>query len=360
MQSLRELYTGVYEGKDFDDKLRQELTADIIGEYIFTDTDFINKLSTEHRNIFKKIYDEIKYLCKVATAGSKEARELEKLKKTFEDAWKQSGKVEAKTDSGTEYSVEKFSQIQYNLSRKNNYGENINGFYYALNKKQWRDFYQQIADNGYLERTNIGDEICVIVDNKLIVAERQMTGKDAHDFQVVAAYEFAGINNSDILEVINESGVLDGIELTTDIILGFFEDASSEGTISRIDRTDLSFDNDFTERQKSSNGSKTYGVYEAETNGQGVSVGNEQNTQGIEIEDIVPVKETSSEDGVFFDGEKTKYSLSDSEGRELSKEQREYFKDSKIKDANGNLKVMHHGSHERFTVFDKKNFYIPQ
>ncbi len=50
----------------------------------------------------------------------------------------------------------------------------------------------------------------------------------------------------------------------------------------------------------------------------------------------------------------TEFSLSDSEGRELSTEQREYFKDSKIKDANGNLKVMHHGSHESFTVFDKK------
>ena len=50
-----------------------------------------------------------------------------------------------------------------------------------------------------------------------------------------------------------------------------------------------------------------------------------------------------------------RYSLSsDSEGRELSAEQREYFKDSKIVDDNGSLKVMHHGSPETFTVFDKK------
>ena len=51
--------------------------------------------------------------------------------------------------------------------------------------------------------------------------------------------------------------------------------------------------------------------------------------------------------------EKTKHSLSDSNGRELSLEQSEYFKNSKIRDANGDLKVMYHGSHENFTVFDK-------
>lgn len=34
--------------------------------------------------MFRKIYDEIKYLFKVATAGSKEARALEKAKKAFE------------------------------------------------------------------------------------------------------------------------------------------------------------------------------------------------------------------------------------------------------------------------------------
>ena len=49
-----------------------------------------------------------------------------------------------------------------------------------------------------------------------------------------------------------------------------------------------------------------------------------------------------------------KYSLShDSQGRELSKEQQEYFKDSKVRDENGNLKVMYHGSpNKNFTIFD--------
>ena len=44
----------------------------------------------------------------------------------------------------------------------------------------------------------------------------------------------------------------------------------------------------------------------------------------------------------------------DSEGNKLTEGQMEYFKDSKIVDKNGNLKVMYHGSPEFFTVFDRK------
>ena len=42
----------------------------------------------------------------------------------------------------------------------------------------------------------------------------------------------------------------------------------------------------------------------------------------------------------------------DSEGRELTREQQEYFKDSKIVDEDGNLMVVYHGSPEEFNTFD--------
>ena len=94
--ALAELYEGV-EGANIDN----ELTADLVGDYLFSDSDFINSLSTEQPNLFKKIYNEIKYLCKVATAGGKEARELEKVKKAFDNAWKEGGKAQKiTTDKG--------------------------------------------------------------------------------------------------------------------------------------------------------------------------------------------------------------------------------------------------------------------
>lgn len=93
LQSITKLYEGIE-----DANIENELTADLIGEYLFTDSEFINRLSSEKPTLFQKIFDEIKYLCKVATAGSKEAKQLEKVKKTFEEAYRQ--KNNTATDDG--------------------------------------------------------------------------------------------------------------------------------------------------------------------------------------------------------------------------------------------------------------------
>ncbi len=96
--SIAELYDGIE-----NVNIENEVLADLIGEYLFTDTNFINNLSAEKPTLFKKIFDEIKYLYKVATAGSKEARQLEKVKKAFEDAYKQKNNT-ATNDGITRYS----------------------------------------------------------------------------------------------------------------------------------------------------------------------------------------------------------------------------------------------------------------
>ena len=51
-----------------------------------------------------------------------------------------------------------------------------------------------------------------------------------------------------------------------------------------------------------------------------------------------------------------KHSLSDSNGRKLTTGQAEYFKDSKVRDENGNLKVMFRGDDAgRYYMQKKKN-----
>ena len=53
-----------------------------------------------------------------------------------------------------------------------------------------------------------------------------------------------------------------------------------------------------------------------------------------------------------------KFSLKDSDGRELSKAQQEYFKDSKVRDEDGNLLVMYHGTPKGdFTVFRDGSYF---
>ena len=95
LHDTRQLYKDVkgYEGVQGFDKIKKEVAADLVGDYLFTDPDFVRHLSTKNRNLAQKLYDEIKYMLKVATAGSKEARELERVKKAFEDAWR--GEVKA-------------------------------------------------------------------------------------------------------------------------------------------------------------------------------------------------------------------------------------------------------------------------
>lgn len=77
--------------------IKKEVAADLVGDYLFQDTDFIRKLHAENRNVFQKVWDEIKYLCKIATAGSQEARQLAKVQKAFEDVYRES--VDVKTEA---------------------------------------------------------------------------------------------------------------------------------------------------------------------------------------------------------------------------------------------------------------------
>lgn len=92
VNTVKSLYANV-EGVNIEN----EITADIVGEYLFTDEQFINELSAKKPNIFQKIYNYVKHLYKMATAGSAEARQLEQLKYKFEKAYKNTSK-QANTD----------------------------------------------------------------------------------------------------------------------------------------------------------------------------------------------------------------------------------------------------------------------
>ena len=98
-----------YTGQDGLAKIKKEAVADMIGDYLFTDSKFVNHLSAGNPNVFQKIYGEIKHLWKMATAGSQQAKQLEKLKYTFEKALRERGNVSTTTegDSDVRYSIRK-------------------------------------------------------------------------------------------------------------------------------------------------------------------------------------------------------------------------------------------------------------
>lgn len=96
IKSTEKLYEGL------DANIENEVTSDLVGEYIFNDEEFVKKLSVNQPNVFTKIYDYIKHIYKTVTAGSQEARDLEKVKYKFEQAYKEN--IKGKTSEQTKYS----------------------------------------------------------------------------------------------------------------------------------------------------------------------------------------------------------------------------------------------------------------
>ena len=107
LAAVKENYKDIYTGEDAETKFEQELTADLVGDLLFTDKNFVSRLYSGNRNLFQKIFDEVKYLCRVATAGSKQARQLEKIKHTFEEVYKEGAKAQKNTatEDGVRYSL---------------------------------------------------------------------------------------------------------------------------------------------------------------------------------------------------------------------------------------------------------------
>ena len=167
--TLAKLYENI-EGANID----SELTAELVGDYLFTDTDFINNLSTKHRNVFQKIYDEIKYLYKVATAGSKEARELERVKKVFEDAYRAETKNTA--DGGVKYDITALENgnVYVTASRKV-----INGSTKAEQRNEITKFFSALLDG------NPSLDIQTIEGDVLTITKKETANKARDDYKTV-------------------------------------------------------------------------------------------------------------------------------------------------------------------------------
>ncbi len=107
LKSIQQRYTdkdGKFIGDDKGDPeaaYLEELASDLLGKYIGSDEDFVRSLSAGNKSLIREILDGIKYLYNLATAGSKEARELERIKRMYEKAYREG----AKGVEGTQYSL---------------------------------------------------------------------------------------------------------------------------------------------------------------------------------------------------------------------------------------------------------------
>ncbi|MEE1280392.1 MAG: hypothetical protein UHH95_06150, partial [Oscillospiraceae bacterium] len=174
LATVKESYKDIYTDEDAETKFEQELTADLVGDLLFTDKNFVSRLYSGNRNLFQKIFDEVKYLCRVATAGSKQARQLEKIKHTFEQVYKDGSKAQKNTatEDGVRYSLQGYSQHQIA-----NWATSKNIVVYE-NEQQLRQFIDD-ARNG----KNLSKKMYFgAIPEELAVRIKQDTGIDVESY----------------------------------------------------------------------------------------------------------------------------------------------------------------------------------
>lgn len=403
------VYEGVYDTENLREDVEKEVVADLIGKYIFSDEKFINNLSTENPNLFKRIYNEIKYLCKIATAGSREARELEKVKRAFEKAYKESANIKAKNDTKTSYSLTAVKPVQPNSDKwKRGFtAEDVRAIDSTFRKSDAQNQYVEDANPNYEERKA----------QRIELASRETVGKRGNGTQRANT----SITYDRLYDTLEKEGfngtILDassGLGLGTDhgIQRGFdvedIEPFFGEGYFpiySDYSRLDKQYDvvissaviNVLTQEDSDAmvkaignslkEGGRAYITVRSASSVDGSLKGgnairlsenahewyvpaSDNYQRGYETEELKAYLEDVLGDGYTvtsspkcWNTKKGKWekwgdtsALVTKDGGakySLSAQQKEYFKDSVVRDDNGNLKVMYHGTSKGgHTVFD--------
>ena len=439
LEGRRASLTALYQNMDAD--IDAELTADLVGDYLFTDKAFINNL-TGNRTLFQKIYDEIKYLWNVATG--KEKTEIEKVKAEFDRVWKEYSNnredISEADDSGEadiDYSIsvtdtETLNSLNEQVARGEYDAEtNPDGGYYVTYKSM--SFWGYDEDGNAILRSPMAEYVDGELSNAYLIP------KDKSKLNWYQATEtidentglpsgllvktkqegkksFSYLPASENQHLINEDWSNLYFNLRKKILKnGKWVNSDVPARYNPYEHSSNSMLNDqFTAAYQRDNLvtvkmyvpiSEDNGAYRAKWSKDptgwsdwksGIVAGKIGKQKDLQRRvylsryaapvEIVPDSEVAQAYKGYLEGTdvaipdnvvspnllselrkagvpieesgKVQYSISDSEGNQLSNEQSEYFADSKIRDENGNLKVMYHGTPSGdFTVFRDGTYF---
>ena len=182
-------YSNKFKADDkYKTKVDQEVTGDLVGDYIFNDKGFIDHLAKD-QNVFQQVWNEIKHMAKIATAGSEQAKQLEKAKREFERAFREAQKNNVADD--TKFSLENSNNRKYNKRSRYSETETLflsweNGSAPVGEVKKFVRYgkihYYEKTDNGCVElsRSQYNERNVAYVENIDRRAERE-TG-EAYDY----------------------------------------------------------------------------------------------------------------------------------------------------------------------------------
>lgn len=297
----------------------------------------------------------------MATAGSEEAKQLEQIKYTFDKAYKEMGKASeadsnlaTEADSDTDLSVTKYS-----LSKKNteteSIREQIRNNLEILNKME---VVANITSDGFNGKTDKQ-----ILDEVVKEYKKIGMGVDRQGFGFISLEESLINNGLNYLNSEAEYAAFSAIPrvLKRGIDITNRENHKGRGYNTVTIAAPVTINGKkgivgVVVKKTKGNRYKTHRivmpdgtVFVFEKNKTEATTASMTNRKTGEGPAITPVLDNS----ISAEGTKnnTKYSPTDNQGRQLTKEQQEYFKDSKVRDENGNLLTVYHGSKNKFNEF---------
>lgn len=335
-------------------EMNEEALADISGQ-LFGTQEFINNISQNNPNVFQRIYSEIKYLWHQFKGYKTQEQFIDDLYYKWTQAYNGNNKL-----NNTE---------NYHVSE--NFSSEIDK---ALNNKlqantqvKARDYTPQIlVDNG--------------VDNlPMLITQRHIkstiyTLQEAENLGLPTKnVNYHGLGKDLLIKAIDNLDSPQAIYKTSEnnyLVVTEFKDNNGKEIVIPIQiNGNGRYNNVFIDENqiKSVYGRNNLNNYINKNNFEQIYKKNEELdfNEGIQYSNVA---NSSIKDSITPQNENvnttTKYSTQESEnnsgsfkfdnkGRELSKEQQEYFKNSKVRDENGNLQEVYHGSNtDGITIFD--------
>lgn len=316
-QARLDKITKLYKDKNVD--IEAELTSDIVGEYLFTNEKFVNELSVQQPTVFKKIKDLIDDLV-VRFTGTKEEKALREVQKRFKEAYRNNATDTNVATNETQYSVSDYQEYTNELNATLEKAKKVDEQFYNDLKSQQEE---------YIERHQLEYDILKETNSRPATNEN--------------------INDNFFKEHRSEYDEKRGIKT-----------ADGKLTVMHLQKGDNLAKLSFTEGEDKIWIDELYVKNQRQGYGSDIvnAIQKYANENGKYVEAF---KELSTAKG-FWDKtlrSDTKYSLTDNQGRTLTKEQQEFFKDSKVRDENGNLLEVYHGSNSEHTIFKnpEKTFY---
>lgn len=383
-EDLVESYTNRYKdaGQDLTrQQIIEEIAADATQKFL-NDPDFIDQVVKNDRNLAQKIIDflsdvidSIKNLIKTGSTRAA-AKNLEQDVQMYEDAryaWLlglEQGSKDYKAGKERADNIMQSSKYELNQFGFEEYGEKEKGWWknndsiiICNTKQDIADFYRDHVHKKPYARLYIGK-----IGPELAQRIYKDTGVNTENLNVAITSEFEDSHSNPEKE--RSRGQT---PVTPEILSRLPEIISSydkvENTTSSKDRKPvLKFEKDINgknvavEYVRSKKGMLELQTMYAWENKNSRSVSTTltmpEKTDPYRTSETYSVITPATKDNIQPGAEKskTRFQLQDvdSEGNDLTDQQKKFFKDSKIVTEDGNLKVMYHGSPNEFTVFDRK------